>query len=522
MSTPHRTPVYKCIIPVEQPCSIGSSIFRSLFHRPGKKAQRLPYPAWPYIDQANQPCCLPTVMRGVFFVTHSIHLSDKIIERRAKEYLARQENIEPEVREGALAAVKAHQKYSRRLSKFHRSLPGMAHLEQPSIFFDPTPAPINLQDTKEYTAKVFEQYMQALIYGDFDHFMGHKDASSFAHEYGHRIAMVFDSGKALEELAYNSQMTLGALAVLEELPTEKIDELWEQFETIRGYIDELVKKFEPIEEIFATYVGLRLLPVDTRNKVEPLIKEELIKRGWDKVYEAFAKQCDTFADPLEMAIFICEPACRVLLQVHMDGLELLSIFLKIHRIIGLSIDVILERIEEKDANALDELGVEDFLELAACAESEVADVINLLLDDAHIPQELYWSASQALRDRRKERAKLITEAFRNNDLSDLVHKLSGCAPKITLIGSPANEFISFSVKSCGHEETDKLSPYARIFYESLAEQIQKESGSLVCPYGSVEFRKKCCGRGEELKRLYERLPEKNRKHITLPNCVRVR
>jgi hypothetical protein len=54
MSTSHRIPVYKCIIPVEQPRSVWSSIYRSIFHRPGEKGQRLPYPAWPYIDQATK------------------------------------------------------------------------------------------------------------------------------------------------------------------------------------------------------------------------------------------------------------------------------------------------------------------------------------------------------------------------------------------------------------------------------------------------------------------------------------
>jgi hypothetical protein len=531
MSTPNRTPVYKCIIPVEQPRSIWSPIFRSIFP-PRKKTQRLPYPAWPYIDQANQPCCLPTLMRAVFFVTHSIDLSHKDVERRTKEYLARQENIEPEVREFALATVKAQQKRARGLAKARRSLQRLAKadpslsdiwpLKQPSIFLEP-PAFSYLQGITEQVMVVppgaWELSMQALIYGEFDHFVDHKDAFSFAHEYGHQMAKGFDSSKELEALAYNSQIMLGRLAILEELTAEEIDELWEQFESIRGHIDDLVQKFEPIEEIFATYVGLRCLPVDARNKVEPLVKEELIKRGWDKVYEAFVKRCEDFSDSIEAAAFICEPACLVLLLVNMDGLELLRIFLEIHRIICLTIRILLD-MEQDEGNILDRLGVENELDLLTVAERVADGFINRLLDDADIPRELYWSVSQTVHDRQKERVKLITEAFRNNDFSDLGHKLGYCCTHIVLIGSPADEYISSSIGPCEREEKE-WPAVERIFFESLAQQILKKSCLLVCPNSPINT-KTCCGRREELERLYERLPEKYKKHISLPNCVRVR
>jgi hypothetical protein len=178
--------------------------------------------------------------------------------------------------------------------------------------------------------------------------------------------------------------------------------------------------------------------------------------------------------------------------------------------------------EQNEGNILDKLGVEDELDLLAVAGRLADEFINRLLDDADIPRELYWSASQTVHDRRKERAKLITEAFRNNDFSDLRHKLGGCGTHIVLIGSPAEEFISSCVRTCKHEEKDKLSADERFFFESLAEQILKKSCLLVCPNGSINGRKKCCGRREWLERLYERLPEKYKKHISLPNCVRVR
>jgi hypothetical protein len=176
---------------------------------------------------------------------------------------------------------------------------------------------------------------------------------------------------------------------------------------------------------------------------------------------------------------------------------------------------------KKLEDRVDKLGVEDKLDLLAVGERLAGEVINRLLDDADIPRKLYWAVSETVRDRRKERSTLVTEALRNNDFSDLRHKLVGCG-SIVLIGSPADELISPCVRPCEHEEKDKLSAYERIFFESLAEQILMKSCLLVCPNGSINDRKECCGRREWLERLYERLPEKYKKHITVPNCVRGR
>jgi hypothetical protein len=468
------------------------------------------------------------------------HLDPKSIEAKASEYIGQQENFEPEVRERALAAVKDQQQGFRKLLKILARLPKWLQEEQPSIFSDPVSFKLT-PDVLEYAGPVLEQFMQALIYGNRDHFMGLKDAFSFGHEYAHIIAKGFDSGKTLETVAYDSQLALGTVAVLEDLSAEQIDELWERFETTRERINDIVEKFEPIEEIFATYVGLRFLPVDVRNNVEPLVKEKLRERNWDKVYDFFAKLCDHSEEPQGAALSISEIACLVLLHVDVDALVLLRTFLNIHCVIWSNIYKTLGIIEQKDANAPDRFGWEDAFELEALAESEAAEKINLLLDDAHIPRELYWSASQALRARRKDRMMLLSEAIRDNDVAELGHRLNGCAPKIRMIGSLEKKFISFCIETCKHVETEENKlPYLEIiFYESLAEQLlhnkwlQRESASgderaghspnssFVCPFGSRENRKECCGRWEKFEMLYKRLPEKYRKHMTLPKCVRV-
>jgi hypothetical protein len=70
------------------------------------------------------------------------------------------------------------------------------------------------------------------------------------------------SGVVLEDLAKQAHKTLDTLAT-KELDRERIDKLWAQFWETNNQLKSMIQKFEPLEEIFATYVGLRLLPADS-------------------------------------------------------------------------------------------------------------------------------------------------------------------------------------------------------------------------------------------------------------------
>jgi hypothetical protein len=59
--------VYKCVIPVKKVIAPSGAIYHSLFREPTKGTQALPFPAWPEIDDPDQPCCLPTLLRAVYF-----------------------------------------------------------------------------------------------------------------------------------------------------------------------------------------------------------------------------------------------------------------------------------------------------------------------------------------------------------------------------------------------------------------------------------------------------------------------
>jgi hypothetical protein len=92
--------VYKCIIPVKKPLIAPSVIYHSLFTKSRKGT--LPYPAWPEIDEANRPCCLPTIRRAVYFLDRGVRTESEEAIALAEEYLSQQDSIEPEIREKAL------------------------------------------------------------------------------------------------------------------------------------------------------------------------------------------------------------------------------------------------------------------------------------------------------------------------------------------------------------------------------------------------------------------------------------
>jgi hypothetical protein len=505
--------VYKCILPVNQSHPTSSAIYHSFFGGSKKISEELPFPAWPYIDDAKQPCCLPTLMRAVYFFNRPTEANPKKTARRAVKYLTQQENIDPAVREYALAFVKSHNNYWQHLPKL---------TNHPQILGGPGWIDV-LSVTGEYVDQVLEVLMQALIYGNKDNFYNETDAFSLGHEFGHRMARQLYIGEAIENLVLETHRLLAALALVEEFSPELIGAGWEQVAKRNVHIDYIVRKYEPIEEIFATYYGLRFIPGNVRSKVEPLVKEELKKRHWEKVYEAFAEVCDAFETPFSIASHICQYVCVMLAYIDMDGAEFLRSFLQIYKVIWLSIDMVDERIEQANPSALDKLGPEYIFDLEEIVVREAAEEINRLLDEAHIPRDIYWYFSPRVRNNLKDRYRLVLEAKRNNDVENVHRQLFGCVPDITLVGSLSRQFVDFILRSCDHVETDidNLPPLERMFYESLRQQLMKGFG-WVCPFDSqgspLDY---CCGRKESITRLYQRLPEEYRNQLQLPICALV-
>jgi hypothetical protein len=235
-------PVYKCILPVNQSRPTSSAIYPSLLGG-SKETSELIFPAWPYIDDAKQPCCLPTLMRAMYFFNRPTEANPKKIARGAVKYLTQQENIDPAVREYALAFIKAHNDFWRHLPNLTNHPQILCGLGWIDVF----------SETGEYAEQVLEVLMQALIYGNKDNFYDETDAFSLAHEFAHRMARQLYIGQAVESLVLETHRMLASLALIEDHSPELISAGWEQVAKRNEIIDYVVRKYEPIEEIFATY-----------------------------------------------------------------------------------------------------------------------------------------------------------------------------------------------------------------------------------------------------------------------------
>jgi hypothetical protein len=514
--------VYKCIIPVET--SLGTA------GQPIKRSRSLSYPAWPYIDAPRYPCYLPTLPTAWYFEKRGVLDEPKDAARRAEEYFSRLENIEREIIEQATDFIRDQNDYLRDFSKFNC----------PNVLFFPylngiMPA-IRAQ---RFIEEVFDAGMQGLIEGNRNNLFGDNEAFAVGHEYAHYLAGMFGVGGArIGDLAEFSQQVLGYLATC-RLNSELTSELWKKFRMCDASIKELAQKFEPVEEIFATYYGLRFSPIEVRSAVEPLIKLEMEKRGWDKAYQSFTTQCDdtfTYGEAIVIYNYVCRMIERFYYQgVDIDVANLLCTFIEIRKFIFSYIDTsleILEFLKQADDNLLELAGKEIF-KIEAIAEKGAAKQINRILGQAGIPKDIYWTVSAEMRDvvmpkwSHNYQTIILQNDFSQENRCDQRHWA-----RITLLGRPSRKVIDVYGCHCGHEDKleqlndntvrIRLSPTSRIFFESIRQQLCQLSGKkrvkLVCPF-AIEDKRSCCGRKIALQNIFEELPEEDKVRFTLPDCA---
>jgi hypothetical protein len=341
--------------------------------------------------------------------------------------------------------------------------------------------------------------MQASIYGNLinypgAHYGNFSSAFLDAHEIAHKQARSCYSGVALDELSEAIHRTLRVFVLTEKLPGEWIEKFWAQFVQINTLLVYATQKFEPIEEIFATALGIRLLPTNVRNAVKPIAYEELRKRNWGKAYKAFAEACDKYKGAWRRAAFlIFETVCRISNKIAIDSVEIIYSISEIYKLILPSTIRNTKIQEQYSALYQEELDV---------LEGEVNKKIESILKRAGIPDDVFWSTI--------------------NEATDVLEKNSsyGQDQSITLIGRPSlKEIIAVIRDNLQQVYEDKLSPPERTFYESIRQQLSQLCG-IVCPFAS--HGKPCCGLKEELWRLYRRLPEEDRKQFKEPHCDLIR
>jgi hypothetical protein len=463
--------VYKCIIPVKNEKSVNtpSAIYHSLFREPREGELVLPFPAWPEVDDAYQPCCLPTLpKRGVYFHHHPI--SEKFFDviKRAEEYV--NNVVKPEIREQIAALIG-----SNTITLWSRlelgGLPQVILGNEKYFTFH-----LKLDVSAEL---VIEAFVQALVYGNLNNFFGvpfgdFSDVFAYVHKLSHHFAGWLHGGRILDKLSYSNHKTLHILATEERLSRGEVDKLWREFRHTNKQIETLVAKFEPIEEIFATYVGLHFLSTDIRQTVKSMIDEELKKGNWSKAYEAFAESCDNAQDttPLHAASYLFDFGCSLVESNDIDSVSLLYELSN------------LNNINKRD-------GIDRF-------EAEA------ILMRAGVPAETLRAVSKAYKD--------WSPAY---SWPEILIKAFICGPQVWLIGKYSEKIIhpdfNLDEPCCKLDSKDNLSLRDRIYYESIRQQLSKRYG-FVSPFSHTQ---KTSDFKEETQRLYMRLPERYKRYFNL-------
>ena len=516
-----QSAVYKCPLLVEKPHEEPSAIYNSPLYSP--QSEMPFFRAWPEIGgDPHQPCCLPALLRARYFINRRALINLEGVAAGAEEYLSHQGFIDPKVKKIALAIIKYH----RTLWRYVQD-----HLDQPPILFGVdrillTDLNLKIIEPEEITQLFLAQELaiQGLIYGNLKDQKGGRnlfnvvEAFSLAHETGHDLAKVCLCGHALDDLSLHVHAILSSFSI-DNFSPEQIAVEWRKFWAINDCIYRLAKKFEPVEEIFANYVALRYLPSEVRRQVKDPLEEDLREKNWDKAYKAFAEVCDNSEEAwLPVAWLITDAVSRMLNVYDNNGIDidsqgsvanLLHNFVEILKIIWLNGEDIYHT-EDQDK----------LLELVKLAEKKAATQINHILEQANIPKEIYWSVSAQMQEEIIPKHFREGQAILNNNHShkkdDGVHG-KGCMPKITLLGYATGPRKQPYIKSifltqCTYYNLEYV--HERFFLESLRQQLVYLCG-IVCPFSNT---KKCCGRRERLKRLYEHIPEEYKKYLSAPDC----
>jgi hypothetical protein len=506
--------VYECILPVEESLTTSSAVYHSpIGDQSGDVLQTLPFPAYPEIRKSSQPLCFPT-LRAVYFLLFSSNLSPEAAQEDAAQYLAQHPDIsDPALIEQIVAANNAHFRAWQQLietGKFPQEY-------STPTFIDSHHAPLikSLKEMGNFAGgRAARAIFQSQIHGVFPVFSSASNAFAYAHEFSHRIAMWLYSGVLLLEQAAHIHSALNKLMINPEISSDEVTQTWRFFERENSKLLNLAKKFEPIEEIFAVYLGMLFLPSAVRETLLEKIEQALIKRSWFKAYEVFAKACDTCQanTPIGAALAISEMVCRLLEHIDTSVISATSVIEAVTTNFQITWQII-EKETRGETLTQEEKGAVD--------ESLIKT-----LEEAGIPHEVIDLVHESGTSKNLERLSYAIEHnFSRPEDKDIL------PPVIMLIGRLSkHQVVPFIFPEPTEEDQNGLSLYEKILLDSMRQQLARFFASarqkltlscnLVCPFAWKD--RPCCGSKEKLSMLYNRLPEEVRAQVIPPNCDLIR
>jgi hypothetical protein len=498
--------VYTCIIPVEESLITPSAIYHSpLEDESGGVPQKLPFPAYPEIRKSSQPLCFPT-LRAVYLSLHSSTLSSEAVQDATEQYLTQHPDIsDPTLKEQIIAANNMH---VRAWQEFIETGKFPQEYSMPA-FIDSYSAPLNksMREMGYFAGgKAGLTIWHSNIYGLLPGFYSASDAFAYAHEHAHRIAMWLYSGVILSAQAEHIHYALGILMENPEISPDEVTQTWKFFEQAHSNLIYLAQKFEPIEEIFAVYVGMLFLPSSVREAITDDIQQALKKKNWYEAYETFAKACDACQvnTPFGAALLISELTCRLLEHIGTSATSMVEAVTAYNKI-GWEI------IKKEEEETLTQ-GEKDALE-----ESMIET-----LEHAGVPLEVIGLIHESGMPNLERVSDAIEHDFSRPEDKDVL------PPAIMLIGRLSRHEVTPFIYPKPTESTPY--DYRDILLDSMRQQLARFFAiarqqltlpcNLVCPFAFK--RKLCCGAKEKLSMLYNRLPEEVRAQVLPPNCDLIR
>ena len=235
---------------------------------------QFPFPAWPEIRDRHHPLCLPTLFRAIYVDRHIIsgNTSNQEQEAIEKNYIARFTDI------FAANYIEQYQSFSDIFPKRN---------ERPDTIAEKL---AYLSMTKDGDFRPGAIFLQSWIAGMSEDFYGARDEFSFAHEFVHNIAQWLHSGIVLTNRSMQVHQIINSLMKSEGSNTKL--QLWTEFVLANARLEALVHKFEPIEEIFANYLALEIIPVDNRGSIEKELEQKLKEKGLYDAFNAFSDACE--------------------------------------------------------------------------------------------------------------------------------------------------------------------------------------------------------------------------------------
>jgi hypothetical protein len=445
-------------------------------------AKRLPFPAWPEIQNRHHSLCLPTLFRAMYIDKHIVlgNTSEEEEEAIEKSYFAQFPDVmTPDIIEHYYDLADLFPKRNEHADIMAEKL-------------------LYLSITKDGSHIAGATALQGFFAGMNGNFYGSEDAFGFAHEFAHFIPQWLYSGIILTSRSMRAHELINSIMMKTESQREDIPQLWAEFTLVNTRLEVLVQKFEPIEEIFANYLGLQLSPPDIRNSVEKELEQKLKERNLYDSYTAFADACE-----IGQANGVSEAPCKVY-----------NVWCAIY-------DRTILTLQESAIKAA---------YISKCAfRGEEQELLNILDKSLSVMYELGIKMWEVVGGR------LLLAAMRN---FSHVEDRAIFPPFIFLLGVKDKIIPLFSSMFTSEKLANDISH--EIFLESIRQQLRWEYG-LHCPYAPINLKdddrqavlgtlkerggycphfsnKGCCGRNEALWNLYRRLPEEKQKSFSPPTC----